>query len=259
MNFDILKASLYNLKLNYTADHLENFINGKITSIKTPVEFLTWLVNSEIEENSRRSIQGRLRQAKLGKFKSMVDFDWNWPNKIDRATIERLFTLEFIEEPSNVILIGTAGLGKTMIAKNLAHQAVMAGHSALFVDTSDLLNDLGSQETPRAFKARIKRYLRPKILVIDEVGYLSSSAKSADILFQVISKRYEKSVTIVTSNKIFKEWGNIFPGAGCVSALIDRITHHSEIVQIVGKSYRLHESTMRQQPQTLIKKTKAKT
>lgn len=256
MNIDILRAGLSSLKLHYTVDHLGDFIDGKMSSIKKPIELLSLLVNSEIQENKRRSIQGRMRQAKLGKFKSMVDFDWNWPEKIDRVAIERLFNLAFIEEPSNVILIGTAGLGKTMIAKNLAYQALMAGHSALFVDTSDLLNDLGSQETHRAFKQRLKKYLRPKVLVIDEVGYLSSSSKSADILFQVISKRYEKSVTIVTSNKIFKEWGSIFPGAGCISALIDRITHYSEIIQIVGKSYRLHESITRRQPKISNKKTK---
>lgn len=259
MNIDLLKTALRSLKLNHTADHLEAFINNKISPMKTPSELIERIVNSEIEENKRRSIQSRLRHAKLGKFKFIVDFDWNWPDHIDRTAIERLFTLEFIEEPSNVILIGTAGLGKTMIAKNLVHQAVMAGHSALFVETADLLNDLGSQETPRSLKQRLKRYLRPKLLVIDEVGYLSASAKSADILFQVIGKRYEKSVTIVTSNKTFKEWGSIFPGAACVSALIDRVTHHAEIIQIVGKSYRLHESAMRREPKANAKKTKAKT
>jgi DNA replication protein DnaC len=132
-----------------------------------------------------------------------------------------------------------------MCAKNLAYQAALAGYSALFVETAAMLTDLEGQDGPRAFNTRLTKYLRPKVLVLDEVGYLSYSAKSADILFQVISRRYENSATIVTTNKAFKDWGGIFPGAACVNAMIDRLTHHAEIIRVTGKSYRLHESESR--------------
>lgn len=251
MTKDELLARLQKLKLLYLADHLDDFLGRETKKRSSAAEIIERLIELEFAESQRRTIASRLRAAHLGKYKAYADYDWNWPTKVPREAIEQLFSLAFITEPANVVFVGTAGLSKTMLAKNLAYKAVLHGYSALFVDAADMLADLGSQETPRTFKMKLKKYLRPKLLVLDEVGYLSYSAKSADILFQVVSQRYEKSSTIVTTNKSFKDWGTIFPGAGCVSVLIDRLTHHAEIIQIAGKSYRLHESEKRDKAATL--------
>jgi DNA replication protein DnaC len=255
---DELLARLLHLKLVYLAEHLDEFIGRETKKRSSAQEIIEHLVELELDESTRRQVASRLRFAKLGKYKVHADYDWNWPTEVPREAIEQLFSLAFVKEPANVVFVGTAGLGKTMLAKNLAYTAVLQGHSALFVEAAEMLADLGSQETPRTFKARLNHYLRPKLLVLDEVGYLSYSSKSADILFQVVSQRYEKTSTIVTTNKAFKDWGTIFPGAGCVSVLIDRLTHHAEIIQVAGKSYRLHESENRKKESPYKPKPKGK-
>ncbi len=123
--------------------------------------------------------------AKLGSFKSMSDFEWDWPKKIDRELIEEVLGLGFLDEAANVVLVGPNGVGKSMIAKNLAYEAVLKGHTARFTTASDLLNDLLAQEGGRSLAARLKHYYRPGLLVIDEVGYLSATARHADLLFEV--------------------------------------------------------------------------
>ena len=132
-----------------------------------------------------------------------------------------------------------------MIAKNIAYQAALAGHSALFEDASKMLTDLGQQDSPRALKLRMRRYVRPRLLVLDEVGYLSYSTHAADLMFQVISQRHENGATVVTTNIAFKDWGTIFPGATCAEVMIDRLTHNAEILSVDGDSYRRKESTER--------------
>ena len=131
-------------------------------------------------------------------------------------------TLNFLSEPANAIIFGSSGVGKTMIAKNIAYQSALAGHSALFVEASEMLSDLERQESPRLLKLRMSYYARPSVLVIDEVGYLSYSSRAADLIFQLVSRRHEKVCTIVTTNVAFKDWNTIFPGAACMVALIDR-------------------------------------
>lgn len=208
--------------------------------------WLETLLGYEEQERARRSLERRLSRAKIGRFKPMAQFDWSWPKKIDRELVEELFRFEFLEEGANVILRGPNGVGKTMIAQNLAYQAVLRGHTARFVNASALLNDLASQETGHALSYAFRRYVKPRLLVVDEVGYLGSTAKHADLFFQLISYRSEDKSTVITTNKPFGEWNQVFPNAGCVVTLIDRLTHKAEIVEIHGDSYRLKEATERQ-------------
>jgi len=162
--------------------------------------------------------------------------------KCDKEAIEELMQLEFLKEAANVILCGPSGVGKTTIASNLAHQAVIQGYDALFTTAGAMITSLTSQDGENAFRRRIKYYLKPRLLCIDEVGYLSYTNRAADLLFEIISKRQHHQSTIVTTNKPFTEWNSLFANASCVVALIDRLVHKSEIISIDGDSYRLKEA-----------------
>ncbi len=201
----------------------------------------------EIEEAERasRSLLRRLRNAKIRAFKSMVDFDWSWPAKIDAEAVRELFQFDFLREAANVILVGPNGVGKTTIAQNLAHEALIAGHTVLFTTASEMLNDLAAQDGPSALTRRLRRYVRPALLVVDEVGYLSYSPQHADLLFDIVNRRNADRSTVVTTNKPFSEWNEVFPNSSSVVALVDRLVHRSEILEIDGDSFRLKEAEER--------------
>lgn len=208
--------------------------------------WLPTLIEIEETERQRRSLERRIRNARIGRFKPIADFDWSWPEKIDRDLIEECLTLDIIARAANLVIVGTSGLGKTMIAQNLAHQAVLRGHTVRFITASEMLNDLAAQESAYALARRLRRYCQPALLCVDEVGYLSYDRHHADLLFQVVSRRNEQKSTIVTTNKAFKEWEHVFPNAASVVALIDRLVHRAEIVTIEGESYRLKEAKERE-------------
>jgi DNA replication protein DnaC len=203
------------------------------------------LLDWEEQERARRSLERRLAEAHIGRFKPLSDFDWAWPTSCDRPAIETLMSLEFLNEPSNVILVAPNGLGKTMIAQNVAHQAVTSGHSVLFTTAGHMLGDLAALDSDSALRRRLRHYARPRLLVIDEVGYLSYSNRHADLLFELVSRRYEQSSTIITTNRPFAEWHEVFPNAACVVSLVDRLIHHAEIHRLDGVSYRQKEAQER--------------
>jgi DNA replication protein DnaC len=200
------------------------------------------LIRWEEEERARRGLQRRLSAARLGRFKPLADFDWNWPKQCDRQGVEELMQLGFLEETANAVLVGPNGVGKTTIARNIAHQAALAGHSVLFTNAAAMLNELAAQDGDNALRRRLALYARPRLLVIDEIGYLSYSNRHADLLFEIVSRRYEEKSTIITTNKPFAEWNQVFPNASCVVSLVDRLVHHAEIIPIEGESYRLKEA-----------------
>lgn len=203
------------------------------------------LLDWEEQERARRSLERRLAEAHIGRFKPLSDFDWAWPTSCDRPAIEALMSLEFLNEPSNVILVAPNGLGKTMIAQNVAHQAVTAGHSVLFTTAGHMLGDLAALDSDSALRRRLRHYARPRLLAIDEVGYLSYSNRHADLLFELVSRRYEQSSTLITTNRPFGEWHEVFPNAACVVSLVDRLIHHAEIHRLDGESYRRKEAEER--------------
>ena len=217
--------------------------------------WLEEVVSIELEEKTRRSLAYRQHLAGIGLFKAVADFDWKWPRKVDRALIEELFTLEFMAEGANVIFLGPNGVGKTMLLRNIASRALNAGHHVVVRTASDLLADLMKQESSVARARRLMAYVRPHLLCIDEVGYLAYDTRHADLLFEVVTRRYEKGRSILlTTNKPFAEWPTTFPNAACVVTLVDRLMHKSEIVTIDGDSYRLREAEERQRERSATRK-----
>jgi DNA replication protein DnaC len=208
-------------------------------------KWLEPVIIAEEAEKDRRSLERRLREAQIGQFKPMSQFDWDWPQVIDREQIEELLTLEFMKKKINVVLVSTNGLGKTMIAQNLANAALSRGYATRFVKASQMLNQLLECDGARARALCLKKYCAADLLLIDEVGYMNYDNRYADLLYEVISGRYQKASTVVTTNRGFKQWGEIFPNAACVVTMVDRLIHHSETVLIEGESYRQREAMER--------------
>jgi DNA replication protein DnaC len=178
----------------------------------------------------------------------MSEFDWAWPKRIDRAAVEAALRLDFLADARNVVLVAAQGLGKTMVAQNIAHAAVLAGTHVLFTTAAQLLLDLGSQESTRGLARRLNHYATRGLLLVDEIGYLSYDARAADLLFQVVSRRYERRSLVLTTNLPFSEWPTIFPNAATATALIDRLVHHAEILTIEGDSYRRRVAESKRKP-----------
>jgi DNA replication protein DnaC len=208
-------------------------------------DWLQPFIAAEELERDKRSLDRRIKEAQIGQFKPMSKFDWDWPEIIDRDQVEDLFSLDFLKEKANVVLVGGNGIGKTMIAQNLAHQVVTGGHTTRFVKASQMLNQLLQCRDAAARARNLKKYCSPELLVIDEVGYMNYDNRYADLLYEVISGRYQNRSTIVTTNKAYTAWGEIFPNAACVVTLVDRLVHNAESIVIDGESYRAKEAKER--------------
>ncbi len=238
-----LATQLQQIGLRALAENLDDFIARAVKGAWSPRVLLEELARCESSDRARRSLERRLRQSGVGRFKPMADFDWGWPKKVERDVIERALTLDFIREARNVVLIGSNGLGKTMIAKNICHAAVLAGHSVLFRSAAALIDDLQC-ESHDARRRKLRTYGNAGLVCVDEVGYLSFDDKAADLLFEVINRRYERRPLILTTNRTFSDWNEVFPSASCITTLVDRLTHHADVTVLDGKSYRLRESEM---------------
>jgi len=237
-----LHQRLRALGLTVAADGFDDIIALATKKRWSVAQVFEHIADIEERDRTRRGLERRLSRSQLGRFKTIADYDWNWPTKIDRTLVEASVGLHFLAGARNVVLVAPQGLGKTMIAQNIAHQAIVAGHSVLFITAAKMLLDLGGQETSRALERRLSFYAKQSLLVIDEVGYLAFDNRNADLLFQVVSRRYERKSLVLTTNLAFKEWPTIFPNAACATALIDRVIHHADVVSIEGKSYRLREA-----------------
>jgi DNA replication protein DnaC len=233
---DSLLARAKALKLHGLTEHWEEVATA---------DWLAPLIAWEEAARARRGLERRLSNAHLGRFKPLADFDWQWPTQCDRAAIEELMELDFLRTAANVVLVGPNGVGKSMVARNIAHRAVLAGHTVVFASAGQMLNELAGADGDYALRHRLALYARPRLLVVDEVGYLSYSNRHADLLFEIVSRRYESKSTLITTNRPFAEWGEVFPNAACVVSLVDRLVHHAEIVAIQGESYRLKEAQER--------------
>lgn len=253
-----LRARLRALGLLTTSSSLDDVIALATKKRWGATEIFEYAADLEEKDRARRGLERRTTRARLEKFKTMADFDWNWPTAIDRPLVDSLLSLDFLEGARNVVLVATAGLGKTMIAKNIANRAILAGRSVLFLSAAQMLLDLGGQESTRALERRLHYYAKVGLLILDELGFLAFDNRNADLIFQVVSRRYEKKSLVLTTNLAFAEWHTVFPSATCATALVERVVHHADIVKIEGESYRLRESKQDAESRDVSRRDKKK-
>jgi DNA replication protein DnaC len=236
-----LASALSAIGLSGLASQLPDFLARAAKTRMSPPVILEELVRQESLYRAHKSAERRMKAAHIGSFRPMADFDWNWPKVIDRDQIENALTLDFIQARRNLVLIAGNGLGKTMIVKNIAFLAVQAGLSVIFRTASEILSDL-SCDSPQRRRQRVAFYGRPDLLCLDEVGYLSYDDRAADLLFEVVNRRYERRSLLVTTNLAFGDWNTVVPNATCLTTLLDRLLHHADVTLLDGDSYRTFES-----------------
>ena len=230
------------LQLPYLKEHFRSAAAEAATNHWSHLDYLDRLIEGEALARQDRAMARRIKAARFPVLKTLEAFRWDWPKKINRLQIQDLFRLRFIEEKTNVIFLGLVGLGKTHLATALGYRACEQGHSVLFANAIDVVNTLSAAQIHGTLQAELKRYLTPALLILDELGYLPVDQRGADLLFQVLSQRYERGSIVLTSNKAFKQWPSIFNGDSTVtSAVLDRLLHHSETVIIEGSSYRMKD------------------
>lgn len=239
-----LSEDLAYLKL---VDINENFIDSANKAAKKEIshlDFLIDLIEGEVSRRKENAVGRRLRNAKLPYPKSLDNFLWSHPEKINRQQIENLFHLNFIDRKENVVFVGTCGLGKSHLSIALATKACCKGYTVLFAGAVEIINTLTAAKAMNSLDKALEKYKKPQLLLIDELGYLPIDKLGADLLFQVISQRYERGSMIITCNRVFKKWVEIFNNDGIVtSAILDRVLHHCEPVIIEGPSYRMRDKT----------------
>jgi DNA replication protein DnaC len=237
-----LKALLQCLNLLFMHDHCKASADQAARDHWPHLQYLEHLALGELNARRDRSIQRKIRLARFPVIKTLEQFQWSWPKKINRMAVQNLFRLKFLEDQANVIFLGGVGLGKTHLATALAYQACLKGHSVLFATAVDVINSLAAAQAANRLRAELKKYLSPSVLVLDELGYLPVDKRGADLLFQIISQRYERGSIILTSNRAFKNWPEIFNNDSTLtSAILDRLLHHAETILIEGKSYRMKD------------------
>ena len=239
---DQLEADLRILGLPFMAEHHTQLAAKAARDSLGHVDYLAGLAEGELNLRRDRATLRRIKSARFPVVKSLDKFTWSWPKKINRMAIQNLFRLQFMEDRANVIFLGTVGLGKTHLATALGYTACMAGKSVLFSTAVDAINTLAAAQAASRLKMELKKYLAPSLLILDELGYLPIDKHGADLLFQVISQRYERGSTIITSNRAYKQWPEIFNNDSTLtSAILDRLLHHAETQVIEGKSYRMKD------------------
>ena len=234
-----LRAHLTTLQLPYIREHYEPAAQQAAAQSMSHIDYLARLIEGEAHRRETRSIERRVKAARFPMLKSLDQFQWNWPRKINRLQVQNLFRLAFIETYTNAIFLGGVGLGKSHLAIALAHSACLQGYSALFTTAVDIINTLAAARINGGLKREMAKYLKPRLLIVDELGYLPIDKFGADSLFQIFSQRYERGSVVVTTNRAYKHWPEIFNNDSTLtSALLDRLLHHAETVIIEGKSYR---------------------
>ena len=242
LNASLLLQHLDYLKLPFLQEHHAPLAQQSAQEHWDHVEYLRRLIEGEYTQRRQRVIERRLKAARFPVLKTLEQFHWDWPKKINRLQVQNLFRLEFVAQKANAVFLGNVGLGKTHLAIALGYAACQEGYSVRFADAISVINDLSAAQKRGLLKRQLKKYLAPELLLLDELGYLPIDQHGADLLFQVISQRYERGSIVLTTNKPFKQWASVFNNDSTIaSAVLDRLLHHAETVVIEGNSYRMKD------------------
>lgn len=234
-----VRAALESLRLRRIAEQLDGILEQASKDEASYLDLLDRLLAAEQAARYERNVLVKTRLAHLPYHKTIGDFDFAAQPSVDKKQIKELFTLRFLHQAENVLFLGPPGVGKTHLAVALAVETIAQGHTAYFTTLQHLIEYLDEGTEPAS--VRMRTLLRPKVLVIDEIGYLPLDRQGANWLFELVSRRYERGAIILTSNKSYGEWGSIFPEVAIASAILDRLLHHSTTIAIRGESYRLKE------------------
>ena len=241
-DLDTFHAHLDALKLSFIREHYPDVVRRAAEEQSDHLTVLERLIEGEANLRRDRSIERRIRLARFPVKKTLDSFDWSWPKNINRLQVQNLFRLRFLDDATNVVLVGGVGLGKSHLVTALGLQACERGHSVLFTSAIDAINTLAAAKAAGQLKRDLRRYLRPRLLILDELGYLPIDKTGADLLFQIISQRYERASIAITTNRVFKHWPEIFNhDATLTSAVLDRLLHHAETVTVEGNSFRMKD------------------
>ena len=239
-----IETHLRELQLPWIQQHYRKAAETALKGHWPYPDYLAHLLEGEAHRRRENRVKRRIQLARFPVVRTLDTYDWSWPKRIDRTQLQDLMRLAFLEDHTNVIFLGGVGVGKTHLATALAHQACLEGHNVLWTSTIDMINALIAAHAAAQLPKELKKYLRPRLLVLDELGYLPIDKQGADLLFQVISGRYERGSILLTTNKPFKQWAGIFNNDNTLaSAVLDRLLHHAQTVLIEGPSYRMKEQT----------------
>jgi DNA replication protein DnaC len=236
------REMLETLRLFYPLENVEDLSREAAKQGWSHQAYLDRLLEGECQRREAAAAERRTKKARFPVPKGLEGFEWSWPKKINRPQVLDLFRLDFMKNHANVIFISDVGLGKTHLATALGQEACEKGYTTLFTTAVDIINALVAAQMSHRLRPELKRYTRPDLLIVDELGYLPVDKLGADLLFQVFSRRYESGSTVITTNRVYKQWGTIFNNdATLASAVLDRVLHHAETVIITGKSYRMKD------------------
>ena len=240
-SYERLHSNLQYLKLNTIEELLDNYLEVAARDSRTTMEVLDYLFEQEKKHREAVAIERRMKSAVFPVKKTLEEFDFEFQKSIDKKVIKDLATLRFVHNSENVVFLGPPGVGKSHLAIALGIEAVKVGISVYFTNTENLIERLKTANREGMLEKKLRDLMKYKVLIIDEIGYIPFDEEGAHCLFQLISRRYEKSSTILTSNKSYGEWGEIFKDHIIAAAVLDRVLHHSTTINIRGESYRLKE------------------